>query len=76
MEHGTRSANAGRPDGFSFEWLWLDLGCLALIGGVMAKVYLKNLNAHPAFPQKDPRMAEGLDIYVPTGPVKPAGSHE
>src|SRR5439155_12405173 len=57
---------AGRPDGFSFRWLWLDLGCLAFIGGLLTKVFLKNLNTHPAFPQKDPRLAEGLDVYVPS----------
>jgi hypothetical protein len=56
---------AGRPDGFSFQWLWLDLGCLAFIGGLLTKVFVKNLYAHPAFPQKDPRLAEGLDIYMP-----------
>ena len=56
---------AGRPDGFSFQWLWLDLGCMAFIGGWLTRVFLKNLNTHPAFPQKDPRMAEGLDVYLP-----------
>ncbi|PYJ94528.1 MAG: hypothetical protein DME23_24960 [Verrucomicrobia bacterium] len=56
---------AGRPEGYSLNWAWLDLGCLAFIGGLLTKVFLKNLNAHPAFPQKDPRLAEGLDIYVP-----------
>ena len=57
---------AGRPDGFSLQWLWLDLGCLAFMGGLLTKFFVKNLNAHPAFPQKDPRLAEGLDIHVPT----------
>ena len=67
---------AGRPEGFSFQWLWLDLGCMAFIGGVLTKVFVKNLNAHPAFPLKDPRLAEGLDIYVPDGPAaKTAPSH-
>src|SRR5881396_3440596 len=59
---------AGRPDGFSFQWLWLDLGCTAFIGGLLTKVFVRNLNAHPACPQKDPRLAEGLDIYVPAPP--------
>jgi hypothetical protein len=53
------------PAGFPFAWLWLDLGCLAFIGGVLAKVFIKNFNAHPPFPQKDPRIAEAMDIYVP-----------
>jgi hypothetical protein len=42
-----------------------DLGCMAFIGGVLVWVFLKNLNAHPMFPQKDPRIAEAMDIYVP-----------
>jgi len=66
---------AGRPDGFSFQWLWLDLGFLAFIGGLLTKVFVKNLNAHPAFPHKDPRLAEGLDIYLPpaSGPAPSPG---
>ncbi len=67
---------AGRPDGFSLQWLWLDLGCLAFMGGLLTKFFVKNLNAHPAFPQKDPRLAEGLDIHVPTASdAKTAPSH-
>jgi heme/copper-type cytochrome/quinol oxidase subunit 2 len=57
------------PEGFPFRWVWLDLGCMALIGGVLAKVFLNNLLVHPAFPQRDPRMAEGLDISLPTAPA-------
>ncbi|HXT41146.1 MAG TPA: hypothetical protein VN887_14130, partial [Candidatus Angelobacter sp.] len=58
-----------------FQWVWLDIGCLAFIGGLLTKVFLKNLNAHPIFPQKDPRLAEGLDIYVPPAPTgNPASS--
>jgi hypothetical protein len=53
------------PAGFPFAWLWLDLGCMMFIGGVLARVFIKNFNAHPPFPQKDPRIAESLDLYVP-----------
>ncbi len=42
-----------------------DLGCTAFIGGVLAWLFLKNFNAHPPFPQKDPRIAEAMDVYVP-----------
>ena len=48
---------------------WMDLGSMALIGGVLATFFLKWFNSHPPFPQRDPRMAEALDIYMP-----PAGS--
>ena len=60
------------PEGFPIQWLWLDLGCLAFMAGLLAKAFLKQLNAHPAFPQKDPRMAESLGLYVP--PASAAGS--
>lgn len=54
-------------DGFVLHWL--DLGCMAFMGGVLAWYFVKNFQAHPPFPQKDPRMAECLGIYLP-----PAGS--
>jgi len=51
------------PDNFVLHWL--DLACVAFIGGVLSKVFLKALNGHPAYPQKDPRIAEALGVYVP-----------
>jgi hypothetical protein len=53
---------AKHPDGFVLHWM--DLACLAFIGGVLTKVFLKYLNSHPIVPQKDPRFAEAMDIYV------------
>jgi hypothetical protein len=50
------------PQGYHLDWQ--DLGCTAFIVGVLAKVFIKNFNAHAPFPQKDPRMAEAMDIYV------------
>ena len=41
-----------------------DLVCLAVIGTVLYKAFFKSFAAHPPFPQKDPRFAEALDIYV------------
>ncbi len=56
-----------------------DLGCMAFMGGVLSWVFLKNLNAHPVFPQKDPRIAEAMDVYVPPGGLaraaKSGGGH-
>jgi hypothetical protein len=68
-----------RPDGFRVTLL--DLGCLAFIGGVLAKVFLRYLASHPIIPQKDPRFAEAMDIYVEPEPLggglnpKPGGGH-
>jgi len=52
------------PDGFGIHWL--DLACFAFMGGILAKGFIRNFNAHPPFPQKDPRMAECLGIHLPT----------
>ncbi|MFO1499905.1 MAG: quinol:cytochrome C oxidoreductase [Verrucomicrobiota bacterium] len=59
------------PDGFVLHWL--DIACLAFIGGVLATVFIKSFAAHPPFPQKDPRFAETLKVYVPpvSAPVEP-----
>ena len=51
------------PDGVALQWVWLDAGCLALMGGVLARVFLRDLNRHPAYPVKDPRLAEAMGLY-------------
>ncbi len=51
------------PEGFVVHWL--DLACLAFVGGVLATVFLRNLNAHPAYPLKDPRLGESLGVHGP-----------
>jgi hypothetical protein len=53
------------PNGVSGVGLILDLGCMAVIGGVLALVFTRMFAKHAPYPQKDPRIAEGLDIYVP-----------
>lgn len=59
------------PDGFVLHWL--DLACMAFIGGVLSFVFLKYVAAHPPFPLKDPRFAEALRVYIPpaTAPADP-----
>ena len=51
------------PDNFHLDWL--DLACMAFIGGILTKIFLKQLHSHPIVPQKDPRFAESQEIYVP-----------
>lgn len=57
-----------QPDGFAVHWL--DLASLAFIGGVLALVFLKYFKSHPPYPQKDPRFAETMGVYIaPSAPV-------
>jgi hypothetical protein len=51
-----------------------DLGCMAFMCGFLSWVFLKNLNAHPMYPQKDPRIAEAMDVYVRTEGYVPTAS--
>jgi hypothetical protein len=52
----------------------MDLGVLLLLVGIYIKCFVKSLNAHPVIPQKDPRIAEALDLYVPPASSKLAGA--
>jgi hypothetical protein len=51
------------PNGFALQWVWLDPGCLAVMGGVLAKAFLRDLNRYPPYPIKDPRLAEAMGLY-------------
>jgi len=50
------------PDGFPWRWLWLPCGCLAFMGGLLGRVFLKHFNAHAPFPKQDPRLLEAMGI--------------
>jgi hypothetical protein len=61
------------PEGFVLHWM--DIGCFAFMCGLVARTFIKSFLSHPPYPLKDPRLAEGLDIYVPpltVAPAKPA----
>jgi len=51
------------PAGYPFKWLWLQLGCLAFMGGFLGWAFLKNFNRHAPFPKKDPRLLEAMGIH-------------
>jgi hypothetical protein len=42
----------------------LDLACMLFMGGVLTKIWLFWFFKHPPFPQKDPRIAETMGVYV------------
>lgn len=53
------------PGGFPLQWVWLPLGCLAFMGGLLAKVFLAKFASASPFPQKDPRLVEAMGLYHP-----------
>jgi len=40
------------PNGYPFQWAWLDLACAALIGGVLLKFFIARFNAAPHTPSR------------------------
>jgi hypothetical protein len=60
------------PNGFALRWIWLDAGCVALMGGVLIKAFLRDLHRFPPYPLKDPRLAEAMGLY----PEAPAAQEE
>jgi hypothetical protein len=52
------------PDGFPWRWVWLDAGCIAFMGGILAKVFAHDLARSSPLPLKDPRLSEALGLYV------------
>jgi len=57
---------------------WMDIAIFLLMLGFLSWRFLSNYLSSPPFPQRDPRMAEGLDMYVPplsSAKAEPKGSH-
>jgi hypothetical protein len=50
------------PGGYHLKWIWLPLGCLMFMGGFLANIFLKKFNAHPPYPQRDPRLLEAMGL--------------
>lgn len=48
-------------DGFVLHWM--DLACMAFIGGVLSFVFIKYFTSHPPYPLKDPRLGEALGVH-------------
>ena len=49
------------PEGFTIHWL--DITCMAFIGGVLTIVFIKYFNAHKPYPVNDPRLGEALGVH-------------
>ncbi|MBU6411575.1 MAG: hypothetical protein KGR98_14420, partial [Verrucomicrobia bacterium] len=50
--------------GYPFHWLWLQFGCVAFMGGLLARVFLKNFSSHAPYPKRDPRLHEAMGVNV------------
>jgi hypothetical protein len=48
------------PEGYPWAWAWLDLANCALIGGVLARAFLRQFSTHAPFPIRDPRLSEAM----------------
>jgi hypothetical protein len=53
---------AWHPNGYPLKWIWLPLGTLMFMGGFLATIFLKKFNAHPPYPQRDPRLLEAMGV--------------
>lgn len=57
---------------------WIDICSFAFMLGFISWRFFSNYFAHPPYPLRDPRMAEGLDVYVPplsAAKAEPKASH-
>lgn len=53
---------AWHPGGHHTKWIFLHLGCVLFMGGLLGKVFIKKFNAHPPYPQRDPRLLEAMGV--------------
>jgi len=56
---------AVHANGPSAEAVLYTLGCAAFMAGLLARRFIKSFQAHPPYPQRDPRIAEAMGVYVP-----------
>ena len=52
-------------DGYPLRFAWLHVGCWAFMAGLLAWRFLKEYEAHPPYPVKDPRLIEAMGHYHP-----------
>ena len=53
---------AWHPGQHHTKWLLLHLGTVLFMGGVLGKVFIAKFNAHPPYPQRDPRLLEAMGV--------------
>jgi hypothetical protein len=53
------------PNGFPWQWIWLDFACIAFMLGILTKAFLAKFAASAPYPIKDPRLAEAMGHFHP-----------
>jgi hypothetical protein len=53
---------AWHPGAHHARWIFLHVGCVLFMGGLLGKVFVKKFNAHPPYPQRDPRLLEAMGV--------------
>lgn len=53
---------AWHPGANHCKWIFLHVGCLLFMGGLLGKVFINKFNAHPPYPQRDPRLLEAMGV--------------
>jgi len=49
------------PDNFVLHWM--DIACMAFIGGVLSFVFIKYFKGNPPYPLRDPRLGEAMGVH-------------
>ena len=44
--------------------IWIDVGCMLFMGGCLAMLFIYFFNKNAPYPQRDPRIAETMGVYV------------
>lgn len=53
---------AWHPAHHHVKWLFLHIGCLLFMGGLLGTIFIKKFNANPPYPQRDPRLLEAMGV--------------
>jgi hypothetical protein len=53
---------AWHPGGHHLKWIFLPVGCLLFMGGLLGTIFISKFNAHPPYPQRDPRLLEAMGV--------------
>jgi hypothetical protein len=53
---------AWHPHSHHIKWIFLPVGCLLFMGGLLGMIFINKFNANPPYPQRDPRLLEAMGM--------------